>query len=365
MTAVGEFTARNTDEPGVAEFAADQLPTELHLTVAPRPPGRWTTPSTVTCLLLATCAALRAGRIHPVHVRIIEDETQVLSAEDVAKADAVLAEAAGSLTFGKLRAAAHRLVLELDPESAPRAAQGDRQAGRTCAAGSARNPETRGWSPTNSRRMRFSPLGSMSSSGPWTCVPPGCPVPCRSSASAATSISFRNATAARRPPARPGWHQPARRLAVDDGNDADGNDGSGLLAGPDSGPVQWPRQRSGRQRPRPPARVGDRAQLRRAGEHHRAMVRDDRPVRHPRRRGRVRAGRRRSRPRPGRRRGPRSPHSLVHHRAASRRNRRRSRLRSLAATSRQASATFTAHPRPRPAPRRPPAGLDRPACVSR
>ena len=34
MTAVGEFTARNTDEPGAEEFAADQLAHELHLTVA-------------------------------------------------------------------------------------------------------------------------------------------------------------------------------------------------------------------------------------------------------------------------------------------------------------------------------------------
>ena len=44
----------------------------------------------------------------------------VLSDKDAAKADAVLAEVAGSLTFGKLRSAAHRLVLELDPESAAR-----------------------------------------------------------------------------------------------------------------------------------------------------------------------------------------------------------------------------------------------------
>ena len=54
------------------------------------------------------------------HVRIIEDETSVLSDKDAAKADAVLAEVAGSLTFGKLRSTAHRLVLELDPESAER-----------------------------------------------------------------------------------------------------------------------------------------------------------------------------------------------------------------------------------------------------
>ena len=83
--------------------------------------------STVTSRLPATCAALRAGTIHPVHARIIEEETRILSAGDAAKADAVLAEAAGSLTFGKLRSTAHRLVLELDPESAERRKETARQ----------------------------------------------------------------------------------------------------------------------------------------------------------------------------------------------------------------------------------------------
>ena len=52
--------------------------------------------------------------------------------EDAAKADAVLAGTAGTLTFGKLRSAAHRLVLELDPEAA--AAEGRRPAERRGAA---------------------------------------------------------------------------------------------------------------------------------------------------------------------------------------------------------------------------------------
>ncbi len=54
------------------------------------------------------------------HLRIIEEETRILSAEDAAAADAALAETAGALTFGKLRSAAHRLVLNLDPEAAAR-----------------------------------------------------------------------------------------------------------------------------------------------------------------------------------------------------------------------------------------------------
>jgi Domain of unknown function (DUF222) len=73
--------------------------------------------------LTRTLAALAAGRLHPVHVRIIEDETRVLSAEDAAAADEILAEAARSQTFGQLRYAAHRLVLKLDPDAARRRKQ--------------------------------------------------------------------------------------------------------------------------------------------------------------------------------------------------------------------------------------------------
>ena len=68
--------------------------------------------------LPATFAALGAGRVHPVHVRIIEDETRFLTAADAAAADVVLAGAAPGTTFGELRAAAHKLVLQLDPEAA-------------------------------------------------------------------------------------------------------------------------------------------------------------------------------------------------------------------------------------------------------
>jgi Domain of unknown function (DUF222) len=120
IAATAEFTARNVGEGGAAaEFAADELACELHLTNASAA-AQMDYASTVASRLTATFAALRAGTIHPVHLRIIEEETRILSAADAAKADAVLAEVAGSLTFGKLRAAAHRLVLELDPESAQR-----------------------------------------------------------------------------------------------------------------------------------------------------------------------------------------------------------------------------------------------------
>ncbi len=73
--------------------------------------------STVARRLPQAFAALAAGRIHPVHLRIIEDETSILSDADAAKADAVLAGAAPGMTFGELRSAAHKLVLKLDPDA--------------------------------------------------------------------------------------------------------------------------------------------------------------------------------------------------------------------------------------------------------
>ena len=65
-----------------------------------------------------TFAALGAGQIHPVHLRIIEEETRYLTDADAAKADAVLAGAAPGMTFGELRYAARKLVLKLDPDTA-------------------------------------------------------------------------------------------------------------------------------------------------------------------------------------------------------------------------------------------------------
>ena len=105
--------------PEVGEFAADELAGELHLT--------WQCAAdqigyacAVADRLPRTFAALAAGQIHPVHVRIIEDETRILSPDDAARADAVLAETARTQTFGQLRYSARRLVLKLDPDAAGR-----------------------------------------------------------------------------------------------------------------------------------------------------------------------------------------------------------------------------------------------------
>ena len=121
LAAEAEFTARAAGRRRSSrrEFAADELACELHLT-AGSAAGQMDYAGTVTARLPRCLAALRDGRMHPVHLRIIEEETRILSAEDAARADVVLAGIAGSLTYGKLRPAAHRLVLELDPESAAR-----------------------------------------------------------------------------------------------------------------------------------------------------------------------------------------------------------------------------------------------------
>jgi len=121
LAAEAEFTARATgeNEELAAQFAADELACELHLT-AGSAARQMDYAGAVTIRLPRCLTALRDGRMHPVHVRIIEEETRIVSAEDAARADVVLAGIAGSLTYGKLRSAAHRLVLELDPESAAR-----------------------------------------------------------------------------------------------------------------------------------------------------------------------------------------------------------------------------------------------------
>jgi uncharacterized protein DUF222 len=121
LAALAEFAARRAGRDGgpgsECEFAADELAAELRLTWQSAA-GQIDYACAVAARLPRTFAALAGGRVHPVHVRIIEDETSVLSAQDGARADAELAEAAASKTFGQLRAYAHRLVLKLDPEAA-------------------------------------------------------------------------------------------------------------------------------------------------------------------------------------------------------------------------------------------------------
>jgi hypothetical protein len=102
---------------GFSDFAADELTGPFHLTWEAAT-GQIMYACTVAERLPLTFAALAAGQIHPVAVKIIEDETRFLSTENVAKADQVLADLAQSKSFGRLRYAAHQLVLKLDPDYA-------------------------------------------------------------------------------------------------------------------------------------------------------------------------------------------------------------------------------------------------------
>ena len=116
MAATGEF-ARRAGTGLEGEFAADELASELHMSQQSAA-GQMDFAAEVPKRLPKTFAALAAGQIHPVHLRIVEDETRYLTDADAAKADAVLAGAASGQTFGELRYAAHKLVLKLDPDTA-------------------------------------------------------------------------------------------------------------------------------------------------------------------------------------------------------------------------------------------------------
>ena len=127
MTALRELTSRRRDSRDqvdcgrtkVSATAADQVSMELRQS--------WQSAAAqiayacdVAGHLPKTFAALAAGLIHPVHVRIIEDETRYLSDKDAARADETLAETAKTRSYGQLRYAARRLALKLDPASAAR-----------------------------------------------------------------------------------------------------------------------------------------------------------------------------------------------------------------------------------------------------
>src|SRR5579872_4649737 len=116
MAAIGEY-ARRAGTGVEGEFAADELASELHMSQRGAA-GQMDFATEVAKRLPKTFAALAAGLIHPIHLRIIEEETRYLSAADAARADAVLAGSAPGQTYGELRYAARKLVLTLDPDIA-------------------------------------------------------------------------------------------------------------------------------------------------------------------------------------------------------------------------------------------------------
>jgi hypothetical protein len=112
MAALAELASR----PRRQDFAADEVAGAFNTTWLSAA-GEIDYASTVARRLPATFAALAAGKVHLVHVKIIEEVTGILSDEDAAIADSELARAAQSKTYGELRRAATRLVLKLDPEA--------------------------------------------------------------------------------------------------------------------------------------------------------------------------------------------------------------------------------------------------------
>src|SRR5579862_4064302 len=111
---------------GFSDFAADEVAAELHLTQQSAAEQIWYA-CQVADRLPCSFAALDAGQMHPVPLRIIADEAAMLGDEDRARADETLAGLAGPLTFGQLRSKAHRLVLKLDPDAARKRKEQARQ----------------------------------------------------------------------------------------------------------------------------------------------------------------------------------------------------------------------------------------------
>jgi len=109
-----------------SEFISDEVACELRLTWMAAA-DRISYACDLAGRLPATFAALGAGLIDPVHAKIIAEQTDFLSAADAAKADPLLAAAAQHKTYAELRAAAAKLVLKLDPESAERRKQARRK----------------------------------------------------------------------------------------------------------------------------------------------------------------------------------------------------------------------------------------------
>jgi Domain of unknown function (DUF222) len=181
MAAIAAYAARHCGSGPADEFAPVELACELHLTPqsAAEQMGY---AGMVAARLPETFAALGAGRIHPVHLRIIEDETRFLSDQDAAAADAVLAGQAPGLTFGELRYAARKLVLKLDPDAARKRKEAAR--GEAHVRPFREHSGNAGWWPGSCPPMRCWRPGSMWSSGRWTCARPGCPAPCGSCACA-------------------------------------------------------------------------------------------------------------------------------------------------------------------------------------
>ena len=124
LAVLAEFARRrpatgpvDSGQYGFSDFAPDEVAGELRLS-GQSAAGQMMYAVAVGDRLPRSFAALAAGQIHAVHLRIIEDETRILSDKLAAAADEILAEKARSKTYGELRYAARRLVLKLDADAA-------------------------------------------------------------------------------------------------------------------------------------------------------------------------------------------------------------------------------------------------------
>ena len=197
LAAVREFAARHDGSRPGDEFAPDEVAFQLHLSPLSAA-EQMHYAAAVARRLPQTFALLGAGQIHPVHLRIIEDETGILSDEDAARADEILSRQTPGLTFGEMRAAAHKLIFKLDPEAVRKRKEAAR-----------RDAHVRRFrEPSGNAGMVARELPSDEVLASWQHVeqraldraPPGCPAPCGSCVSAPTSTYCRSATAATSPP---------------------------------------------------------------------------------------------------------------------------------------------------------------------
>jgi uncharacterized protein DUF222 len=116
LAATAAYAARHAGSRAADNFAPVELGYELHST--PQSAAvEMDYATAVTTRLPALFAALGAGQIHPFQLKIIAEQTSILSDEDAAEADKILAGRVPGMTFGETRAASRKVVLKLDPEA--------------------------------------------------------------------------------------------------------------------------------------------------------------------------------------------------------------------------------------------------------
>ena len=130
MAALAELASRQRWE----DFAADEIAAEFNVTWLSAA-GEIDCARTVKRRNAGDIRRLGAGKLHPVHVKINDEGSGILSDEDAAIADEELTEATQSKTYGEVRRAAIRLVLKLDTEAVRRGKEKARRTARVRSSG--------------------------------------------------------------------------------------------------------------------------------------------------------------------------------------------------------------------------------------